>query len=138
MQLYFVHIPQICTGKDPIFSLTYLHLFYFSKKIDQSAPNFDDYYNNYLIQLEKLSAHVATFCPRTNQSNPQMFWMTPLPQIINMSTEQQEKFNKILHDTELITTKEGFIKFDRYDVWSRRQDLVVMQTGHFSLHGEYK
>ena len=65
-----------------------------------------------------------------------MFWMTPLPQNTQMTTAQQEEFDKILHQTEQITTREGFVKFGRFDLWSRRQDLVINQTGHLSLHGE--
>jgi hypothetical protein len=62
--------------------------------------------------------------------------MCPLPPNLSASDGKKIDFNQYIQDIDNIMKNEGYLKFDRFDIWSRRQGLVILQHGNFSLHGE--
>lgn len=64
--------------------------------------------------------------------------MSPTPIYpLNESIEKKQEFEKKLLDIEIIIKANNFIKFNRYDIWLRRKDLVCNSNGYFSLHGKH-
>ncbi len=99
--------------------------------MNQSPLACNDYFNHYLMHLESFSAYLAAFCKQTYKLNPYFCWMSPLPQNTPDSDAKKIDFNKYIHDTDHLIKIEGFTNFDRLDIWSRRQDLMIAKSRNF-------
>jgi len=64
--------------------------------------------------------------------------MSPYPSNLSIYEQKQIDLIKWFNDIDNIIKQEGFIKFDRLDIWYRLKHLFIAEHNHFSLHGKYR
>ncbi|CAF1277799.1 unnamed protein product [Adineta steineri] len=64
-----------------------------------------------------------------------MCWISPIPEKVDKVMTKKVDFDKCLREIDTIVQNNGFTTFNRFDLWSRRKNLVISSHGNFSLHG---
>ncbi|CAF0926451.1 unnamed protein product [Rotaria sordida] len=105
------------------------------QKLSQSTLSFNEYFNNYCFKLTYFINYLNRFLRNINSKGCNMYWMSPLPHYQHFSVEKQNEFQSIIQRTDYIIENDDFVKFDLFDMWTRRKDLLIPSTPYFSLHG---
>ncbi|CAF1250006.1 unnamed protein product [Rotaria sordida] len=106
------------------------------EKIIQSNLTYKEYVDKYLVSLDSVARYLKTFSKQQqHQKREQLFWISPYPFKPDMSHEETCEFERINKEIDNIMKLNMYQKYDRFDLFVRRPDLVITRISHFSLHG---
>ncbi|CAF1379449.1 unnamed protein product [Rotaria sp. Silwood1] len=121
-KINLIELPPLTPKKQPLEQSTKAVL---SNMLPQS---------DYLTIYNGLTS-LSNLCKQIYNKEPYFWWMSPDPSNLPIYEQKQIDFKKCVDDIDNIVISEGFFKFDRFDIWSRLKHLVIVNHGHFSLHG---
>ncbi|CAF1322287.1 unnamed protein product [Rotaria sordida] len=98
---------------------------------------YKEYVDKYLVSLDSFTRYLKIFYKQQQQQQKreQLFWISPYPFKTNMSHEETSEFERVNKEIDKIMQLNMYQKYDRFDLFVRRQDLVITRISHFSLHG---
>jgi hypothetical protein len=110
-----------------------------SNKLKKSNEPFPDLLNKYASYLDDICGHLLNTCRHAVHRRQKLIWMKPVPPRFDLTPEQNDQFQQITKMSDDISQRYGFKPFDRYFIWERsRQELLMHNSHHFGCKGKQK